>query len=716
MAQLLYRLGKTAYRRWPIVLAAWLVVLVGVGTVAAVFSKPLDSSFSIPGIASMEAADLQQELFPGAQDVEAPSVAIVVAAPRGSTLAEAPYAAAVADLVRRVGALDRVTGTSPGPVSDDGRVGTIDFAFDVPTSGDVTPAMQEQVTELVASSRVAGLAVEVSGPGMESLSIDGGAAELIGISVALLILAMTFGSLVAAGMPIISAGLGVGLGMAGITALTAFVDVPDSTTILATMLGLAVCIDYALFILARYRSELEHTDDREEAMGIAVGTAGSAVVFAGLTVIIALVALGVVGIGFLTAMGLGAAATVTIAVLVALTLIPAVGGMVKSTMFGGQFRRYVPARDASGQVHNLGVRWARVVAGAPSAWALIVVVGLGALALPFSNLHMGMPSDSTAPADTSARKASDLVTESFGPGQLSPLLVVVDARDLASASRQEAYNEVTAWAAGRDHVAHAVLAGANENGAMIMVQSASGPESEATESLLTDLRDTAGVEDRTGVTIGVTGASAVQADISDKLGDALVPYLAIVIGLAFVLLVLVFRSVLVPLTATLGFLLSILATLGALVAIFQEGAFGWFPGQPVVSFMPIFLIGVVFGLAMDYQVFLVTRIREAYVHGASAHEAVVDGFRNSARVVTAAALIMTAVFSGFIFMHDPMVKSMGFGLAAAVVLDAFLVRMCLIPALMYLMGDRAWWLPAWLDRILPTVDIEGERLTTAGTR
>jgi RND superfamily putative drug exporter len=709
MAQLLYRLGKTAYRRWPLVLAAWLVVLVGVGTVAAVFSKPLDSSFSIPGIASMEAADLQQELFPGAEDVEAPSVAIVVAAPEGSTLAEKPYAGAVADLVGRVQALDEVTDAVAGPLSEDGRVGTIDFAFDVPTSGDVTPAMQEQVTELVTSARVGGLAVEVSGPGMESLAIDGGAAELIGISVALLILAMTFGSLVSAGMPIVSAGLGVGLGMAGISALTAFVEVPDSTTILATMLGLAVCIDYALFILARYRSELEHTDDREEAMGIAVGTAGSAVVFAGLTVIIALVALGVVGIGFLTAMGLGAAATVLIAVLVALTLIPAVGGLLKSKMFGGQFRRYVPARDDSGRIHNLGVRWARVVARAPLAWAVVVVVGLGALALPFSNLHMGMPSDSTAPADTSARKAADLIGGSFGPGKLSPLLVVVDARDLAAASRQAAYDEVTAWAAGRDHVAHAVLAGANENGAMVMVQSTAGPESTSTEALLGDLRDTDSVEDRTGVTIGVTGASAVQADISDKLGDALVPYLAIVIGLAFVLLVLVFRSILVPLTATLGFLLSILATLGALVAIFQEGAFGWFPGQPVVSFMPIFLIGVVFGLAMDYQVFLVSRIREAYVHGASAHEAVVDGFRNSARVVTAAALIMAAVFSGFIFMHDPMVKSMGFGLAAAVVLDAFLVRMCLIPALMYLMGDRVWWLPAWLDRILPTIDIEGTR-------
>ncbi|MEW1721468.1 MMPL family transporter [Streptomyces sp. NPDC093109] len=740
MATLLYRLGRTAYRRWPVFLAGWLIALVGAGAVAGAFSKPMTSSFAIPGIPSMRAAELQQELFPGAQDVEAPTVTIVVAAPKGAKLAEEPYASAVARLVSGVAALDHVPGPVAGPVeaaaalrraagdspeqlaatlpiSADGRVGTIDFAFDVPEVANVTPAMKAEVMDILSNARGTGLRAEVSGPGMETMAAPDSTAEIIGIGVALVILALTFGSLVSAGMPVVSAGVGVGLGVLGITALTAFVDVPDTTTILATMLGLAVGIDYALFILARYRGELQHTQDREEAMGIAVGTAGSAVVFAGLTVIIALVALGVVGIGFLTAMGLGAAATVAVSILVALTLIPAVGGMLKSKIFGGQFRRYVPARDRSGRVLNHGVRWARTVARAPFAWILIVVIGLGALALPFKDLHMGLPGDSTAPTDTTARKASDLITESFGPGKLSPLLVVVDGRAITPAQqqqrqqqRQHAYDQVTAWAAGQDNVAHAALVGTGENGAMVLVQSTAGPESVAAENLLRDLRDTAAIEKRTGVTIGVTGTSAVQSDISAKLSDALVPYLGIVIGLAFLLLVLVFRSILVPLTATFGFLLSILATLGAMVAVFQKSAFGWFPGQPIVSFLPIFLIGVVFGLAMDYQVFLVTRIREAHVRGASPHEAVRDGFRNSARVVTAAALIMTAVFSGFIFMEDTMIKSMGFGLAVAVVFDAFVVRMCLIPALLYLMGDKAWWLPRWLDRILPNVDIEGETL------
>ncbi|MET0821851.1 MAG: MMPL family transporter [Aeromicrobium sp.] len=713
MAALLYRLGTCAYRRWPLFLAAWLVALLVIGTVAVAFSKPMTSTFTMPGIASMKAADLQQELFPGAQDVEAPSVSIALAAPKGSTLAEQPYAGAIDSLVRNLSTIDHVPDEQLAPslpLSKDGRVGTIEFALGLADATDVTPALQQQLTDAMQTARDAGLTVEASGTATETMDSGGATAELIGLGVALIILALTFGSLVSAGMPIVTAGLGVGLGIAGITALTAFIEVPDSTTILASMLGLAVGIDYALFILARYRSELDLTDTREEAMGIAVGTAGSAVVFAGLTVIIALAALSVVGIPFLTAMGLGAAATVSIAVLIALTLIPAVGGLLGSRMFAGRFRRSVPRREPSGQIVNHGVRWARIVAKAPYAWAMVVVVGLGAVALPAMDIHLGMPGDSTAPKDTSARRASDLVTGSFGPGKLSPLVVVVDGRDIAPREQQNAYREITDWAGGLDNVAHAVLVGSNENGATVMIQSATGPQDVRSDALLKALRDTSAIEDQTGASIGVTGASAVQADISATLSGAMVPYLGIVIGLAFLLLILVFRSILVPLTATLGFLLTILATIGATVGIFQKGTFGLFPGQPIVSFLPIFLIGVVFGLAMDYQVFLVTRIREAYVHGADPREAVVDGFRSSARVVTAAALIMTAVFSGFIFMPDPMIKSMGFGLATAVLFDAFVVRMCLIPALMYVMGERAWWLPAWLDRILPRVDIEGEAL------
>ncbi|GAA3537874.1 multidrug RND transporter [Aeromicrobium flavum] len=759
MATLLYRLGKTAYRRWPIFIAGWLVVLVGLGAVAGYLSKPMSNTFSIPGIESVETAELQQELFPDAEAVDAPTATIVVAAPEGKTLAQQPQAAAVASLVADLNALDDVTDGVVGPVeaaagleaqvnagiddaeaqakaagqpfdreaalaqaktqiasatplSDDGRVGTVAFTFDEPTVLEVTPEMQDEVRAVIDDARDTGLTVEVSGSAMQSMEPGGASSELIGIALALVILALTFGSLVAAGMPIVTAGIGVGIGITAITAMTAITEVPSSTTALASMLGLAVGIDYALFILARYRNELDHTDDREEAIGVAVGTAGSAVVFAGLTVIIALVALSVVGISFLTAMGLGAAATVTVAVLVALTLLPAILGLLKSKAFGGTFRRYTPAREANGHILNNGVRWARFLGKAPLVWVLLVIVGLGALALPVKDMHLALPTDSTAAKDTTQRKASDLVTEAFGPGRLSPMLLVVDAREIEDPqARQAAYQAVTTWAAGQDDVANAMMAAGNEKGAMVLIQPSSGAEDAATEDLLESLRDgEEAIESETGTKVGVTGLTAIQADVSEKLADALPVYLAIVIGLAFVLLVMVFRSLLVPLTATLGFLLSVMATLGATVAIFQEGMFGIFPGQPIVSFIPIFLIGVVFGLAMDYQVFLVTRIREAHVHGASFRESVVDGFRNSARVVTSAALIMTAVFAGFIFMDEPIVQSMGFALAAAVIFDAFVVRLVLIPALMYLMGEKAWYLPKWLDRIIPNVDIEGENL------
>lgn len=759
MATLLYRLGKTAYRRWPIFLAAWVLALVALGAGAGLLSKPMSNTFSIPGVESVETAELQQELFPDAAAVDAPSATIVVAAPEGSTLTDEPYADAVDTLVADLGSLDTVkegvvgpvegaaglqaqvaasideaesTATAAGqpfdreaalaaaeaqvasatPLSDDGRIGTISFTFDEPSQLEVTPQMQDEVLDLMDAARDSGLTVEVSGSAMQVMEQGGASAELIGIALAIVVLALTFGSLVAAGMPIVTALVGVGVGVTGITAMTAVIEVPSTTTALAVMLGLAVGIDYALFILARFRGELDHTDDREEAMGVAVGTAGSAVVFAGLTVIIALVALSVVGISFLTAMGIGAAVTVAVAVLVALTLLPAILGLLRSKAFGGTFRRYRPTREADGKIVNVGVRWVRTVGKAPIIAVLVVVAGLGALAFPVQDMRLALPTDSTAAEGTTQREASDLVTDAFGPGRLSPMLIVVDARDVDSPEDQQAaYQAVAAWASGQDDVTSAMVATSNENGAMVLVEPSSGAEDTATEDLLQSLRDgEATIESETGTKVGVTGMTAIQTDVSEKLADALPVYLAIVIGLAFLLLMIVFRSILVPLTATLGFLLSIMATLGATVALFQEGMFGLFPGQPIVSFIPIFLVGVVFGLAMDYQVFLVTRIREAYVHGATYREAVVDGFRNSARVVTAAALIMTAVFAGFIFMDDPIIKSMGFALAAAVIFDAFVIRMVLIPALMYLMGDKAWYLPRWLDRILPNVDIEGENL------
>ena len=749
MARLLHRLGRTAYRRWYAFIAAWLIALVAVGFTATAISKPMTDAFSIPGIPSEQAADLQSELFPDAVDAfDQASVTVVVAAPEGHTLDEKPYAdrvdALVADLadIPQAPAAETIVGpvaaaaaqeqqmvdgaveaggdeaqarddfAALSPLSDDGRIGTITYTLDVDTVTDVEPATVDAIKEAVADANAGGLTAEVNGSGLLA-QLEGGSSELIGIAVAVVVLLIVFGSVVAAGIPIITALIGLGTGLLGVVGSTAFFDIGSSTPILASMIGLAVGIDYALFILARYRSELDHTDDRAEAMGIATGTAGSAVVFAGLTVLIALSALSVVGIPFLTSMGLAAAGTVLVAVLVALTLLPAILGMLKSKAFGGRVRRYRPARDERGRVLNNGVRWARLVGRAPVAAIVLVVVALGALAVPVAGLHLAFPTDSTASPETTQRRAADLVAEGFGPGRQGPLVVVVDARDVAEQDRQAAFGEVVDWAAGQDGVVNAQMVASNEEGtgAQVLITPTTGADDVATEDLLHALRDgQADIEAETGTTTGVTGITAIQADVSEKLADALPIYLTVVIGLAFLLLMLVFRSILVPLTATLGFLLSVLATLGATVLVFQEGMFGVVEGAPLVSFMPIFLIGVVFGLAMDYQVFLVTRIREAHVHGASTREAVVDGFRNSARVVSAAAIIMTSVFAAFMLTDEPIIKSMGFALAVAVLVDAFIVRMVLIPALLYLMGEKAWWLPRWLDRLLPVIDVEGESL------
>ena len=702
MATLLYRLGKTAYRRWPVFLATWLIAMIGVATVAGTLSKPMSDAFSIPGIPSERAADLQSELFPGAADAfDQASVKVVVSAPNGETLAEPENRAAVDTLVAELSDLPQMPDgkdeLNPGPanpvdvapaqsrqivaaakesggdvaaakqnaaaispLSEDGRVGIINWDFDVETVADVKPSTIEALMDTMAEARGEGLVVEANGSGTTGMLEIGGKSELIGIAVAVLVLILTFGSLVAAGLPVLTALFGVALGITGITAMTAFMDIGSTTPMLATMIGLAVGIDYALFILARYRSELEHTDDREEATGIAVGTAGSAVVFAGLTVLIALAALAVVRIPFLTTMGIAAAATVFVAVMVALTLLPAVLGLVKSKAFGARVRRAHPTEDADGRLLNNGVRWARLIGRAPVAVVLLVVVGLGALALPLQNLHLAFPTDSTASIDTTQRQASDIVADAFGPGRDAPMLLVVDGRQLGSPEeRPAAYAEVAAWAAGQDGVTNAQIATMNEEGtgAQILVTPQYAPDDTRTEDVLVELRSGQGaIEEKTGTELGVTGLTAITTDVSERLSDALPIYLAVVIGLAFLLLTLVFRSVLVPLTATFGFLLSVLATLGATVAVFQEGAFGLMEGQPLVSFMPIFLIGLVFGLAMDYQVFLVTRMREAHVHGSTTREAVIDGFRNSARVVAAAAVIMISVFAAFILIDEPIIS------------------------------------------------------------
>ncbi|WP_433830783.1 MMPL family transporter [Actinoplanes sp. CA-015351] len=693
MATLLYRLGRFSFRRRKLTLAGWVLLLIAFGVGAATLSAPTTSAFSIPGTESFRAMEVIAEKFGASSDNA--SAKVVYTSSAGLTDAE---------LEPAVTALKKLATVADPVYSSNKQTAYVTVTYDVPVT-DVSIAERE---ELIAAGRTGGVAAEFSGEVTETVE-ESHASEALGIIVAAFVLLITFGSLVAAGLPLVTAIVGVGVGMLGIEIATGFFDLSSSTSALATMLGLAVGIDYALFVVSRYRHEIATGRAGEEAAGRAVGTAGSAVVFAGLTVIIALVALSVTGVPFLTAMGVAAAFTVGVAVLITLSLVPAVLGFAGMRILPRKHRADPAAVEHHAKV-PFGEMWARNVLRHRWIALVLSLVMIGAVALPAMDLRLALPDDSTAAEDSTQRKAYDQLAAGFGAGFNGPLIVVIEA---GAGAAQAAAIQAQQLIGDLDDVVTVSDPVANGSGdtAMLTVIPDSGATSEATKDLVHDIR----AHSLVGATMAVTGATAVNIDVSEKLTNALIPYLAIVVGLAFVLLMLVFRSILVPLKATIGFLLSVAAAFGALVAVFQKGHLAGLIGLettgPLVSIMPIFLIGILFGLAMDYEVFLVTRTREEYVHGAAPDDSVISGMRHGARVVTAAALIMMSVFAGFILAADTIIKSLGFALAFGVAVDAFLVRMTIVPAVLSLFGRAAWWLPGWLDRVLPNVDVEGEELT-----
>ncbi|KQB87169.1 MMPL family transporter [Corynebacterium lowii] len=832
MAELLYSLGRWSFRKKWWVLCTWLLVLVAMAGAALSFMRPFTNQFSINNSPSIEATRMLVENFPEqGNPVTAASINVVFKAPEGQKLTDPQNTKAIDGVIASLdeGLGDLITDTQRfgNPVtktkeleeqviqtsvdsglpeesaqkdaenlsllSADEKIGYTTFALDVETSMDVTQEQRDAVTAAMEKGRAAGLQVEAGGAGFGDPIAIKTSSEMIGLIVAFVVLIFTFGSLVAAGLPLITAVIGVGIGVLGILLTTRFVELNNITPTLAVMIGLAVGIDYALFILARYRAERARLEP-EEAAGMAVGTAGTAVVFAAVTVIVALAALAVANIGFLTAMGLLAAFTVFAALLVALTLVPALLGIVGNKAFAGAIpgvagnkrartgtphgrRRAAQANtaqvdagqvnptltgasEASGQgrhrlrteeaertentANSLGRRWVRFVHKVPGLTIAVVVLGLGALTYPVTQLEMALPSDSTSNLETTQRKSADLMAEGFGAGVNSPFLMIVDAHEVSTqsaalqpfmAAQGESAQENPQRAAalssfiytvdtldGMAGVKNAQLVGANEDytAAQIMVTPYTGPADQETVQLSHALRERAEqIAGATGTTVGLTGLTAVQMDITETLAGAMPLYLSIVVGLAIVLLLLVFRSLMVPLVAGLGFLLSVGAAFGVTVLVWQEGLWGLVgTPAPLISFMPIFLIGVTFGLAMDYQVFLVTRMREHYTHsGGVSHseytaveESVVEGFAQGARVVTAAALIMIAVFVAFIDQPLPFIQIFGFALGMGVLFDAFFIRMALAPASMFVLGRATWWIPRWLDRIMPSLDVEGSAL------
>ncbi|MCT1590024.1 MMPL family transporter, partial [Kocuria palustris] len=776
MAKFLYRLGRGAATRAWVAIITWLVLLGLAGGAFAAFSGTLSNSFEIPGTETQQLADrLADELpeanqgmgtvvystedgseFTDEQKTEIGEALDAAADVDGMASAMNPFDAQ-ADLddqrdqveqgaeqlpqlieLRDSGRLDAAVqagmlpeGTTAesvtqqeqqlqvgqdtmdmmgdyGFVSPEGStaVATVNFdedqmSIEQSTKDDLMAALDDHPVEGVQMDYSTEIAqtTEVMGVG-----------EIVGVVVAIIVLLIMLRTAVGAALPVLTAFVGVGFSTMLALSLSGQVQMASVTPMLGVMLGLAVGIDYSLFLLNRYRTELRRGTEVIEAIGLATGTAGSAVTFAGMTVMIALIGLSVTGIPFLALMGGVAALAVLVAVLITLTLTPALLGLVGKRLLP-KSQRDVTVDEAEHVKTPLAVR-------RPLPVLLAAVAALAILAIPMGSMRLGLPDGSTEPQDSTQYAAYTTVAEEFGAGKNGPMTVVADLpEDATEQEAQELQLAVGQEVSELDDVASVVPTPIDVDSGMALLQVVpeSGPSDEATETLVDDIRGLSGnVEAAGDPTIGVAGTTAANIDVSQVLSDALPVYLAVVVAISMVLLILVFRSILVPVIASLGFLLSLLAAFGVVVAVYQWGWLSWLfnvtePG-PVLSFLPTLMVGILFGLAMDYQLFLVTGMREAHVHGYPARTAVVRGMVGGRAVVTAAAIIMTSVFAGFIFSHMAMIRPMGFGLATGVLFDAFLVRMTIIPALMTLLGEKAWWFPRWLDRILPNVDVEGESL------
>jgi RND superfamily putative drug exporter len=726
VSSLLYSLGRWAFRMRKTVVAAWIIVLALAGGSALLFQQGTDNSFSIPGTESQEALDSLSATFP---QVSGATAQVVVVAPDGASVTDDDVTGPIEDAVASFDDLEDVdSAVSPfdenvdGAVSDDEQAAIIRIQFTGQRS-DIGASTLDGVEEVAATladdlpeGSESALGGELYSSSVPSLT----ATELVGVGIALVVLIATFGSFLAAGMPLLTALLGVGISMSLIFVATAFGQISSTTPMLALMLGLAVGIDYALFIISRHQDQLKRGMDPEESAAQSVATAGSAVIFAGLTVIIALVGLAVANIPFLTTMGVAAAVGVGVGVVISLTLIPAMLGIVGTRIVAKKYRVAASGDLAHPSTTDEGPKANRFFSGwvaAATKWPIVTILAVVGvvtlLALPATGLRLALPDAGALPEDDPARISYDLASEHFGEGFNGPLIVtgtIVESTDPLGLM-EDLGDEI----ADLDGVEAVPLATPNETAdtGIIQVIPEGAPDSVETKQLVSEIR---GMHDyfldEYGVDLSVTGFTAIGIDISDRLGGALLPFGLLVVGLSLVLLMMVFRSIWVPITAALGYLLSVLASFGVVALVFENGVFADLlhvdRTGPVISFMPIILMGVLFGLAMDYEVFLVARMREDYVHSGDARRSIRTGFLGSAKVVTAAAIIMFAVFAAFVPEGDTNIKPIALGLATGVFVDAFLVRMTLMPAILALLGERAWWIPKRLDALLPRFDVEGE--------
>ena len=716
MSSLLYRLGRAAARARVLVVVLWVAALAGIGGVTAVAAQGTDDTFTIPGSESQQALDHLGRVFP---QVSGASAQLVLLVPDGESVDTPQIKQAMAGAVDRIERLDQVAAAiSPfdknvkGAIAEDKRAAMLTVALEVDQTH-VDPQTRADLTEIAAdlADEVGGGAEVYTGGNAFADQVPKlSAIEGLGMVVALVVMLLLFRSLIAAVMPLITAVVGVGIAVALVYLATAFTTISSTTPMLAIMLGLAVGIDYALFLLSRHRDQLAEGLEVEESIARATATAGSAVIFAGLTVIIAVAGLSVAGIPFLSIMGLAAAIAVALAVAVAVTLVPAFMAFA-----GERLRPKRRRRRAQRSNRRFARGWVRAVTKVPVLTVVLVIGGLGVMAIPAADLRLALPDNGTEAEGNPARDTYDVVSEHFGPGYNGPLIVTADI--ITSRDPLGLMDDLADEIRRLPGVASVPMATPNPSvdTGIIQVIPETAPDSPKTDQLVQTLREERPrLEEKYDTKLAVTGLTAIGIDVSEQLGDALLPFGILVVGLSLILLAMVFRSLWVPIKATVGYLLSVGAAFGATSFVFQHGNFAdvldvTHVGS-VISFLPIILMGVLFGLAMDYEVFLVSRIREDYVHGGDARRAIETGFVSASRVVVAAAVIMFAVFAAFVPAGSPVIKPIAFALAVGVFVDAFIVRMTLVPAVMALLGRAAWWLPKKLDRALPAFDAEGEGL------
>ncbi|WP_210582848.1 MMPL family transporter [Streptomyces sp. GESEQ-4] len=710
MSRLLYRIGHFAGRHPWRVIMTWLVIAAAAFLLNQSYGGTTDDNFKLPGVESAKAAEALEDKFPQ----ETISTAnIIFHSDAGLTQPEVK--AAIAEARTELAAIPHVVEVSDpydarGPtLSPDRRTGFTTLAFD--TEKRVTAAQFDAAERATEPVRAAGVQVEYDGGLGTAKGEEGGAnSEMLGIALAVVILAVAFGSLVAMSLPVVTALVAILIGFSTIGVMSGAMAVPKIATIVAMMLGLGIGIDYALFILTRHRQHLAHGMPVPEAVGRANSTAGLSVLFAGVTVIVAITGLQLAGIRMLTVIGWASAVMVTVTMLAALTLLPAMLGLAGRRVNNLRipFVKPKPAYNPKSK----SSRWSAKVVAQPVRYGAAAVVLLGVLAVPVFSMHLGIPDAGNDPAASTTRKSYDLVAEGFGPGVNGPLQVVIEM----NGTDPSAIDGVGTALEDEPGIASVGAVALSPKGdlAAFAITPTTAPQNAKTGELVERLRqDLLPVALRgTEAKPMVTGATALDVDLSDQLQQRMLWFLGAVIGLSFIILMIVFRSILVPLKAAILNVLSIGAAYGVVVAIFQwgwgAGLIGLDGSVPIMSLAPMLMFAVLFGLSMDYEVFLLSRVREQFQRHGDAKAAVVEGVGSTARVITSAALIMTGVFGAFVLDPDGTAKLFGVGLTVAVILDVTLVRMVLVPAAMSLLGKHAWWLPGWLDRILPDIHLEGD--------